>query len=81
MLECYNVSAEEEDEDPRKINIPEIEGHREVQGPQVENLDITAPVKTKQVNIGTEVEPKFAMLGDYWHDTTVDKVIELLYEY
>lgn len=29
VLECYNTTAEEEDEDPRKINIPEIEGHRE----------------------------------------------------
>lgn len=29
-LECYNVTAEEEDEDPRKINIPETEGHCEV---------------------------------------------------
>jgi len=32
-LECYNVTAKEEDEDPRKINIPEIECHCEVEGP------------------------------------------------
>ena len=42
VLECYNVTIEEEDEDPRKITIPEIEGHREVQGSQIENLDIVA---------------------------------------
>jgi len=30
-LECYNVTVEEEDEDLWKINIPEIEGHYEVQ--------------------------------------------------
>jgi len=28
-----------------------------------------------------EVEPKYATLGDYWDDATVDKVIELLCEY
>ena len=43
MLECYNITTEVEDEYPRKINIPETEGHCEVQGPQIENPDITAP--------------------------------------
>jgi len=33
------------------------------------------------VNIGTEVEPKFVKIGDYWDDATVDKVVELLCEY
>ena len=80
-LECYNVTAEEEDEGLRNINIPETEDHREVQGPQIENLDIVSPVKTKKVNISTEVEPKFMKIGDYQDDTTVDKVAELLREY
>lgn len=80
-LECYNVTTKEEDEDLRNINIPEVEDHCEVQGPQIDNLDITAPLKTKQVNIGTEVEPKFAKIGDYWDDATVDKFVELLREY
>jgi len=64
-LECYNVTTEEEDEDPRKINIPEAEGHHEVEGPQIDNLDITMALKTRQVNIGTKVEWKFAKIGDY----------------
>ena len=38
-------------------------------------------LKTKQVNIGTTVEPKHATLGDYWDYATVDKVGELLYKY
>lgn len=58
-----------------------MEGHHEVQGPQIENLDITAPVKTKQVNICMKVEPKTMKIGDYWDDLMVDKVTELLYEY
>jgi hypothetical protein len=68
------VTAEEEDEDPRNINIPEAEGHREVEGPQDRESRSSPPhEKTKQVNIGTEAEPKFAKIGDYWDDATVDK--------
>lgn len=63
-LECYNVTAEGDSKDPININIPEVEGHREVEGLQVENPDITAPLKTKQVNIGTKEEPKFAKIED-----------------
>ena len=80
-LECYNVATEEEDEDLRNIDILETEGQCEVQGQLIENPDITVPVKTKQLNIGTEVEPKFVKIGDYWDDATVDKVAELLREY
>ena len=80
-LECYNINIEEDDEDPQKINIPETKGYRKVQGPLIEDLDITALVKTKQVNIGIEAEPKYAMLDDYWDNAMVDKVVELLREY
>ena len=37
--------------------------------------------KMKQVNIGTEAEPKFAKIIDYWDEAMVDKVAELLREY
>jgi len=80
-LECYNVITKEEDEDPWKINIPKIEGHREVEGLHVENLDITTLLKTNQVNISTKVESKLMKIEDYWDDAMVDKVIELLREY
>jgi len=46
-LECYNVTGKEEDEDPRKINILEAEGHCEVEGPQIDNPNITEPLKTR----------------------------------
>lgn len=64
-LECYNITMEEEDEDPRKIDIPETVGHCEVEGLQLENFDITEPLRTRQVNIGMEAEPKFAKIGNY----------------
>ena len=63
-LECYNVTAEEEDEDHQKTNILEIEGHHEVQGLQIGNPNIIALMKKKQVNISTEVEPKFVKIGE-----------------
>jgi len=37
------------DEEPRNINIPEGEGHHEIEGPQIENSDITVLLKTRQV--------------------------------
>ena len=61
-LWCYNVTVEEEEHDPRKINIPETEGQREVEGPKTENPDVIAPLKTLQVNIRSDVEPKFAKI-------------------
>lgn len=81
VLEFYNVTVEEEDDDLRNINIPKAEGHHEVEGPQIDDLDITALLKTKQLNIGIEVELKFSKIGDYWDDTTMDKVSRLLCEY
>jgi len=39
------------------------------------------PLKIRQLNIGTEAEPKFAKIGYYWDDAMVDKVVELLHEY
>ena len=38
-------------------------------------------MKTKQVNIGTEAEPKFMKIGDYWDNAMVGKVAKLLHEY
>jgi len=63
-LKCYNVIAKEED-DPQKITIPKTERQCEVKGPKVVNPDISNPLKTRLVNIGTEEEPKFVKIGDY----------------
>jgi len=52
-LECYNLTIEGEDKDPRNINIPKAKGHHKVEGSQIENPDISVLLQTKQVNIGT----------------------------
>ena len=72
-VECYNLTIDEDD-DPRNINIPESEGHCEVHGPVVESPEVTQPLKTRQVNIGSEEQPKYATIGDYWDEEMVSKV-------
>jgi len=47
----------------------------------VANPDISEHLKTRQVNIGSEEEPKFVKIGDHWNEDTVEKVVELLCEY
>jgi len=64
-MECYNVKAEGDEDDLRDINILEFEGSLEVRDPKIEDPDVATPLKMKQVNIRTEEEPKYAMLGDY----------------
>lgn len=61
-LEYYNVTTEEEDEDLKNINILETKGHCEVEGENIENHDITMPLKRKKLNIGIEVELKFVKM-------------------
>jgi hypothetical protein len=39
------------------------------------------PLRMHKVNIGTEDKPKFANIGDYWNDETVEKIVDLLHEY
>lgn len=63
------------------MNIPKAEGHHKVEGPQIDNPNIIMPMKLKQVNISTEVEPKFTNIRDYWDDATMDKVAKLLCKY
>jgi hypothetical protein len=49
----YNINVDEDD-DPRKMNIAETEGQRDVEGPAVEIPFIGHSIKIKKVNIGTE---------------------------
>jgi hypothetical protein len=77
---CYNINADEDD-DPRKENIVETEGHRNVKGPGVDMPFIGQPIKINKVNIGTEETLKLANVKDYWDAATIDKITELLHKY
>ena len=48
--------GESDEEDPRHLNIEETEGEREVQGPDLQILDVEKPLKIKKVNIGTKAK-------------------------
>ena len=36
-------------------------------------------LKIRKVNIGTEENPKFASVGDYWDEETMAKIMDLLH--
>ena len=76
-VECDNFAADEEEEDTRNMNIPEFEGSRDVQGLELELPEITKKVKIKKINIGIEVDLKFASIGDYGDDETVGHIVDL----
>ena len=82
-LECYNFAEDpgDEDEDPHSINIPESQGTHAVDGPKLEIPAVIERIKIKKINIGTETEPKFASIGDYWDDEIVGHIADLLHEY
>ena len=63
------------------MNIPESEGSCEVQGLKLEIPEIAKKLQIKKINIGTEVDPKFAFIRDYWDDETVGHIVDLLQEY
>jgi hypothetical protein len=75
---CYNINVDEDD-DPRNVNIVEMEGKKDVEGPGVELPFIGQPIKIKKVSIGTEKAPKFSNVGDYWDDATIDDITKLLH--
>ena len=79
-VECYNPAIDEDD-DPRNIDITQSEGHCEVHEPAIEAPEVTQPLKTRTVNIGSEEQPKYATIGDYWDGELASKVTQLLHEY
>jgi hypothetical protein len=72
-LSCYHVQEEALDEDDlRNIQIEEVEGERDLEGPPLESEVISAPIKIKKVNIGTAEHPKMVSIGDYWDEQTLE---------
>ena len=39
------------------------------------------PLNIRKVNIGTEENPKFTSVGDYWDEETMEKITDLLHEF
>ena len=79
-VEYYNLAIDEDD-DPRNTDIPESEGHCDVHRSTVGAPEVTQPLKTWTVNIGSEDQPKYATGGDYWDEDTVSEATQLIHEY
>jgi hypothetical protein len=55
LLHCYHVAEDDPtEENPHDIQITKFEGEREVEGPQLQSKEFSAPLKVKNVNIGIE---------------------------
>ena len=53
-----------DEDDPHDIQIKEVEGEREVEGPPIESKVIAVSIKVNKFNIGTIENPKMASIGD-----------------
>jgi hypothetical protein len=66
FLLCYHVEEESPDEDDLcNIQITEIEGEREVEGPSMESEVFFTQIKVKKFNIVTNESPQMASIADY----------------
>ena len=62
-MACYNLDGDPDD-DPTNINIPKLEGTREVEGSGISSDQFLKTLKIKKVNIRSSDNPKFANIGD-----------------
>jgi hypothetical protein len=82
LLHFYHIAKEDPIEEKlHNINITQVEGEREIEGPKLDSKYFYAPLKIKKVNIGIVENPKIASIGDYWDNQMVERIIELLREY
>jgi hypothetical protein len=66
LLSCYHVLEEAPNkDDPRDIQIEEVKGKRDVEGPTIESKVISVPIKVNKLNIETAEQPKIVDIGDY----------------
>ena len=82
MMECYNMFGGPADNDGlQNINIPETKESRDVASPDILTDPMNQLLNIRKVNIGIEENPKFASIGDYWDEETMEKTTDLLHEF
>ena len=82
MMECHNVFGEpNEEDDTRSIYIPELKGNHDIEAPKIRFDKFKQPLKIKKFNIWTMENSKFTCIGEYWNDSTMGKVTDLLHEF
>jgi hypothetical protein len=79
IIECYNVTEEDQEEEyPRKVQLPETEGECTVEGPKLESNAYVKTLRVFKVNIGTKDKPNFVNIGDYWNNEIVENFVYFL---
>ena len=73
--------GEPDDNDLLEVNIPKFEGTHRMEGLGISNDQFLSPLKVKKVNIGSQMNPKFSNIRDYWDDETIGNITELLHEF
>ena len=82
MMTCYNISREPEDDDDFwNVNILELEGICNVAALDIQTDSMSQPLKIGKVNIGSEENPKFSNVGDYWDEETMGNITDLVHEF
>ena len=82
MMTCYNLSGEPKDDDElQNVNILDLEESQDVAAPDIPMDSMSQPLKMGRVNIGSEENPKFVNIGDYWDEETMAKIMDLLHEF
>jgi hypothetical protein len=82
LMSCYHVQEKAPDEDDlRDIQIEEVEGERDVEGPPLESEVISMPITIQKDNIGIVEQPKMVSIGGYWDEQTLESITELLCKY
>ena len=80
-MECYNISGELEDVNLHDLQIPESQGSCALEGLSISSNKSLKSLKNKKVTIGSHENSKFANIGDYWDDKSIQKITDLLHEF
>jgi len=56
-------------------------GEYTVECPEIGSIVYEKPLRVRKVNIGTKEKPKFAQIGDYLNDETMENIAYLLCKY
>ena len=80
-MEFFNVMGELDDDDPCDVNILESKGTHAMKGFGISSDQFLNLLKVNKVNTGSQENPKFANIGDYYDDETVGKIRDLLHEF
>ncbi|KAH9295670.1 hypothetical protein KI387_039258, partial [Taxus chinensis] len=64
------------DEEVENLYVDHLQGaHKVLDSANKDARTYHEPMKTKKVNIGSEAEPKEAIIGYYWSDSEVAQII------